>query len=256
MKALSIARREKVLELLREEGTVFLKDLEKRFPEVSSMTLRRDLEYFENLGQAVRIRGGAKYLRTLSEQEDVYALRAAKNQEAKSKISKLAARFIEPCRSVYIDAGSTGMFLARNLPDLNFSVVTSGINVAMELSKRYKPSVTVIGGLINRSNLAASGNRSESQIDQLNIDTALVVSSAFSVKNGFTVGNYDEGVLKRSIIEKAEKVIMLLDGTKFGKTMPFTFAHMEDIDIIITDKRPSDEIMDLCEKSQVEVIYE
>ena len=126
----------------------------------------------------------------------------------------------------------------------------------MELSKRYKPSVTVIGGLINRSNLAASGNRSESQIDQLNIDTALVVSSAFSVKNGFTVGNYDEGVLKRSIIEKAEKVIMLLDGTKFGKTMPFTFAHMEDIDIIITDKRPSDEIMELCEKSQVEVIYE
>ena len=82
---MSIARREKVLELLREEGTVFLKDLEKRFPEVSSMTLRRDLEYFENLGQAVRIRGGAKYLRTLSEQEDVYALRAAKNQEAKSK---------------------------------------------------------------------------------------------------------------------------------------------------------------------------
>lgn len=49
---------------------------------------------------------------------------------------------------------------------------------------------------------------------------------------------------------------MLLDGTKFGKTMPFTFAHMEDIDIIITDKRPSDEIMELCEKSQVEVIYE
>ena len=43
MKSISIARREKVLELLREEGTVFLKDLEKRFPEVSSMTLRRDL---------------------------------------------------------------------------------------------------------------------------------------------------------------------------------------------------------------------
>lgn len=253
---MSIARREKVLELLREEGTVYLKDLEKRFPEVSGMTLRRDLEYFENLGQAVRIRGGAKYLRLLSEQEDVYALRAAKNQEAKGKISRLAAQFIEPRRSVYIDAGSTGMALARSLPDLNFSVVTSGINVAMELSKRYKPSVTVIGGLINRSNLAASGSRSDSLVEHLNIDTALVVSSAFSVKNGFTVGNFDEGVLKKSVIEKADKVIMMLDSTKFSKTMPFTFAHMQDIDIIITDKRPPDEIIELAEGSNVRIIYE
>ena len=52
---MSIARREKVLTLLRENGTVMLKELEKLFPEVSSMTLRRDLEYFENLGEAVKV---------------------------------------------------------------------------------------------------------------------------------------------------------------------------------------------------------
>jgi DeoR family fructose operon transcriptional repressor len=253
---MSIARREKVLTLLRENGTVMLKELEKLFPEVSSMTLRRDLEYFENLGEAVRIRGGARYIRTMGEQEDVYALRAAKNQDAKNKIARLALKFIEPRRSVYIDAGSTGMFLARSLPDLNFSVVTSGINVAMEISKRYKPSVTMLGGLINRNNLAASGNQSGQIISQLNIDTALIVGSAFSLKNGFTVGNYEEGVLKKSIISKAEKVIMLIDSSKFGKTMPFTFAHMEDIDILITDKRPSEEVMELAQKSQIKVIYE
>lgn len=253
---MSIARREKVLTLLRENGTVMLKELEKLFPEVSSMTLRRDLEYFENLGEAVRIRGGARYIRTMGEQEDVYALRAAKNQDAKNKIARLALKFIEPRRSVYIDAGSTGMFLARSLPDLNFSVVTSGINVAMEISKRYKPSVTMLGGLINRNNLAASGNQSGQIISQLNIDTALIVGSAFSLKNGFTVGNYEEGVLKNSIISKAEKVIMLIDSSKFGKTMPFTFTHMEDIDILITDKRPSEEVMELAQKSQIKVIYE
>lgn len=253
---MSIARREKVLTLLRENGTVMLKELEKLFPEVSSMTLRRDLEYFENLGEAVRIRGGARYIRTMGEQEDVYALRAAKNQDAKNKIARLALKFIEPRRSVYIDAGSTGMFLARSLPDLNFSVVTSGINVAMEISKRYKPSVTMLGGLINRNNLAASGNQSGQIISQLNIDTALIVGSAFSLKNGFTVGNYEEGVLKKSIISKAEKVIMLIDSSKFVKTMPFTFAHMEDIDILITDKRPSEEVMELAQRSQIKVIYE
>ena len=49
---------------------------------------------------------------------------------------------------------------------------------------------------------------------------------------------------------------MLIDSSKFGKTMPFTFAHMEDIDILITDKRPSEEVMELAQKSQIKVIYE
>ena len=253
---MSIARREKVLTLLRENGTVMLKELEKLFPEVSSMTLRRDLEYFENLGEAVRIRGGARYIRTIGEQEDVYALRASKNQDAKTKIANLALKFIEPRRSVFIDAGSTGMFLARNLPDLNFSVATSGINVAMELSKRYKPSVTILGGLINRNNLAASGNQSSQIINSLNIDTALIVGSAFSAKNGFTVGNYEEGVLKNGIMAKADKRIMLIDNSKFGKSMPFTFAHMENVDILITDRRPPDDITEIAEQAQVKVIYE
>lgn len=253
---MSIARREKVLTLLRENGTVMLKELEKLFPEVSSMTLRRDLEYFENLGEAVRIRGGARYIRTIGEQEDVYALRASKNQDAKTKIANLALKFIEPRRSVFIDAGSTGMFLARNLPDLNFSVATSGINVAMELSKRYKPSVTILGGLINRNNLAASGNQSSQIINSLNIDTALIVGSAFSAKNGFTVGKYEEGVLKNGIMAKADKRIMLIDNSKFGKSMPFTFAHMENVDILITDRRPPDDITELAEQAQVKVIYE
>lgn len=114
----------------------------------------------------------------------------------------------------------------------------------------------MLGGLINRNNLAASGNQSGQIISQLNIDTALIVGSAFSLKNGFTVGNYEEGVLKKSIISKAEKVIMLIDSSKFVKTMPFTFAHMEDIDILITDKRPSEEVMELAQKSQIKVIYE
>lgn len=111
---MSFDRREKILELLRKKGIVMLKELEQQFPDVSSMTLRRDLEFFENLGEAVRIRGGARYIKTMgAEQEDVYALRAVKNQEAKEKISKIALRYIETGRSIFVDSGTTGMCFAR-----------------------------------------------------------------------------------------------------------------------------------------------
>ena len=55
---------------------------------------------------------------------------------------------------------------------------------------------------------------------------------------------------------KADKRIMLIDNSKFGKSMPFTFAHMENVDILITDRRPPDDITELAEQAQVKVIYE
>ncbi len=253
---LSPVRREKILKLLRQNGIVMFKDLQAMFPEVSGMTLRRDLEYFEKIGEAVRIRGGARYIPALRGQEDVYALRAAKNQEAKDKIAKIALRFIETRRSVFLDSGSTVMSLARQLPDSTYSILTSAPNIAMEVSKRYKPAVTIIGGLINRSNLSVSGMQSALFIQSVNVDLAFVVGSAYSPKNGFTVGNCGEGELKQKIIEKADKTILLIDSSKFGKSMTYTFASMKDIDILITDKKPSDEIMDLAQQSDVTVIWE
>ena len=253
----SFDRREKILTILREKGVVKLKELQIQFPQVSSMTLRRDLEYFEKLGEAVRIRGGARYIRNLDAgQEDVYALRAVKNPEGKSKIGKLAAKYVETGRSIFMDSGTTGMMFARQIPDLDLSILTSAPNVALEVSKRYKPNVTLIGGLINRSTLSVSGPQSQDFISQLNFDYAFLVASAFSPENGCTCGNYSECELKRSIIDKAKKTIMLVDSSKFGKSMPFTFATLDQIDLLITDQRPSDEILALAEQNQVTVLWE
>ena len=165
---MSFNRREKILELLREQDTIMLKDLEKQFPEVSSMTLRRDLEFFEKIGEAIRIRGGARHIKSLGTQEDLYALRAVKNPVAKERIARMAAGYVETGRSIFMDSGSTGMSFARALPDLNLSILTGAPNVAMEVSKRYKPSVTLIGGLINRNTLSASGSQSMAFIQNLN----------------------------------------------------------------------------------------
>ena len=148
------------------------------------------------------------------------------------------------------------MMLARQIPDLDLSILTSAPNVALEVSKRYKPNVTLIGGLINRSTLSVSGPQSLEFIAHLNFDFAFMVASAFSQENGCTCGNYSECELKRNIIAKAKKTIMLVDASKFGKSMPFTFATLDQIDLLITDQRPSDEIMDSATQNQVTVLWE
>ena len=253
---MSFNRREKILELLREQDTILLKDLEKKFPEVSSMTLRRDIEFFEKIGEAIRIRGGARHIKSLGTQEDLYALRAVKNPAAKDHIARIAAGYVETGRAIYMDSGSTGMSFARALPDLNLSIVTGAPNVAMEVSKRYKPSVTMIGGLINRNTLSVSGTQSLQFISNLNFDIAFLVASAFSADTGFTCGNSDECELKRAIAAKAHRTIVMVDSSKFGKSMPYTFATLENVDILITDTLPERSIVEMAKANGTAIVFE
>ena len=61
------------------------------------MTLRRDLEYFETAGEAVRIRGGIRYIKSLpgAGREDLYEQRLAQNQEAKNRIAWMCIRLYQ-----------------------------------------------------------------------------------------------------------------------------------------------------------------
>jgi len=71
---------------------------------------------------------------------------------------------------------------------------------------------------------------------------AFIASTAFSEKNGFSCGNVYDCELKREILKKATLRIMLMDSSKIGNMMPYTFAHSKDIDILITDDGISSEL--------------
>ncbi len=248
-------RREKIKEILLQKGVVFLKDLEKLFPEVSSMTLRRDLRYFEEMGVAVIIRGGAKAAASAPlPHEAVYSHRAALNIDNKKKIASFALSFIETGRSVFLDSGTTVMSLAQMLPDVNLSILTSGPNIALEILKKYNPTVNLIGGIINRDNLSVSGAHALSFVKSVNIDVAFLAPSGCSENNGFTCGEYTEYEVKKAIVKKANKVVVLMDSSKFGRSLPFTFASLKDIDVLISDYPFSEEYLQKAKEAGVEVI--
>lgn len=251
---MSFERQEKIKELLDEKGVVFFKELEALFPQVTSMTLRRDIERLTGEGIAVKIRGGAKAVQHTDLREPIYSLRATKNIEIKLKIAKKALPYIETGRSVYLDAGSTLMCFASILPDISLNVLTSGPNIALEVLKNHNPTVNLIGGLINQDNLCVSGKQSLNFIKDVNIDIAFMSSSGFSAKDGFTCGNYSEAELKKTIIKKANRVIMLMDSNKVDKSLIFTFANIKNIDIIITDSALPQSIQSIILKTSTELI--
>lgn len=249
-------RREKIKQLFKEEEVIFLKKLEEMFPEVSSMTLRRDLEYFEHEGMVMKIRGGVKVLnRENIPGEDDYENRAVSNMVAKMQVSKAALNYIETGRSVYIDSGSTMMCLAKLLPNVNLSIITSAPNIAIEVLKNTKSNVNIVGGSINPSSFSISGSQALGFIKTVNIDIAFIATSGLSAGGGFTCGNYTECELKRAVVKKANKVIVLMDSSKAGKSLAFTFANLKDIDVLITNDRPPENLYISALKSNVELIY-
>ena len=251
-------RQQQILTIMEDgKGEVQLQELKHRFPDVSTMTLRRDLINLENEGYLIRTYGGAVSVKKVTNgiiEEDAYSIRATENVEAKMKIAQKALPMVEKGRSVFFDAGSTLMCLARMIPDDNFSILTSGINIALELVKKLRPSVVTLGGQINRNSLSASGPYANSILDNLNVDLAFMSSSGFSLDSGFTVGNIYECELKRKVAKRAQKVILLMDTSKINKNLPFTYASFEDIDIWICEKSLPPEIEAEAKKFGVEVL--
>ena len=255
-------RRKSILSIIDEYGEISLTELSSLFPDVSSMTIRRDLSELESRGSIIRTRGGALSVRKFNStltfhhtgEENEYSLRARENIVQKQNIAKKALSFVQKGRSIYFDAGSTIMALAELVPNENMTIITNGINVAQALVSNSNINVMVPAGTINRNTLSVSGSDSFNFIDKINIDLAFMSASAFSAGAGFSVSNINEAELKRKVISRAKKVIMLLDSSKIGKDLLFTLADISDIHVLISDGNLPDEIYKLADEYDVTVI--
>ena len=249
------SRREIIREMLLEKPFVSLQELTERFPALSSMTLRRDIEYFEEQGECIKVRGGARSMKFITTSlEESFNLRLHANSAAKDSIARKAVTLIEPGRSIFLDSGTTILRLVNVIGDERLTITTSGPNVALELLKKNMPIVNIVGGMINRDNISVSGTQAIRYMEDFNIDIAFLTPSGLTVENGFTCGNYSECEFKRLIIEKARKVVLLMDSSKIDKSLPYTFAGIGDVDAVITNRELPPEITAQAKLSGTEII--
>ncbi len=217
--------------------------------EYSSMTLWRDLQELEAAGIITRRRGiTALKAPETEDQSASLTVRMNQNTESKMELAKIATELIRPNWSYYIDAGSTALTLVNNIRRDNYVMITSAINTALELSKRCTQPISIIGGQMNPMTLACSGPQAEHMLDNVNLDIAVLSTSGYSSSSGFTCSFLPESQLKKAVVKKAQHKIMLLDHHKINRNHLFTFASLEDFDVIVTDSlAPVDFIMNVRE---------
>ena len=248
-------RREKIGKYIQEKGAVTVKELGALFPEVSLMTIHRDLEKLEQQGIINRTRGGAvSAIQGNSITEAKLEARMHTNMKAKREMAVKALTLIEPGSAVFLDAGTSSIALAQALPDMDLNIFTTGPNIALELGRLSIPAIHMCGGTLNRFNQAVSGQSTLQMLEHINIATAFVGVSGYTQEGGFTCGKEEEMLVTRLVLRKAGRRVLLMDSSKCGRILPYTFGNVEDVDYIISDGGLQEELLLREEKAGKKIL--
>ena len=238
-------RIEEIAELLDKRGKLTLEQLEEYFPHVSQMTLRRDLFQLEEEGKIIRVRGGAMSVKEVQKSSgEPYTKKTTIHTDEKIEIAQKAAALIDEGSSIFIDGGTTALYLAKELPDMHCNVFTNGIAVAKELAQKKNVSINLLGGQLLKDNLSTASPLAALYFEDTNFELAIISAAVFTPENGFSCSSQIEADLLRLVRKKARFLYMMLDSSKIGKIMPYTFAHAKDIKVLITDDAFPDALKD------------
>ena len=245
-------RQDRIKEFIEENNVVTIRQLQELFPEVSLMTIHRDLDVLEAGGSIVKFRGGAKAVRHTGDLE--FNVRVGENNAGKNLIARKALQLIQPHSSLFLDASTTNLFLARHMPDIDLHVFTTGPSIALELCRLHNPVVNLCCGTMNRKNLALSGQNTLEMLEGINIDTAFIGVSGCSAEAGFTCGTQSDMLVKRLVIRKARTSVVMCGREKLDCLMPYTFAKLQDVDYLISDEQLPEGFMQAVEAAGVHVL--
>ena len=230
-------RRTAIVQMLETTPAMSVSELSSAF-EVSSMTIRRDLEDLKNSGKITRIHGGA--YATDKEPIAQVSQRAMVNIPEKERIAKAAASLVKPGNSIILDGGSTVSMMASHLTTQeNLTVITPSLFTAHELTS---PNMLVLipGGILLQRDFIVVGAECERFFQNMAADYAFVGATGIRPGQGISIVSPYQNSVKQTMMNSARKVVALVDHTKFERDALHLAADFRDIDIFITDRPITD----------------
>lgn len=211
-------RREEILQLIEKQGFVSLHDLVNRLG-ASESTVRRDLEYLDQIGQIRRTRGGAAYT---GEHITPFEDRHQSFLMEKQRIAKAVAEQIQPGEAVLLDGGTTTLEVARCLVGKRLQIVTNSLPIANLLVNQSEIELIFIGGYLYPRTGVALGPLASSALSELHV-ARVVLSSGGITEKGLFNSNTLLVDCERQMLDAAGEVWAVADSSKFGKS---ALAHL------------------------------
>jgi DeoR family fructose operon transcriptional repressor len=251
-------RQEQIELLLAAQGRVSVVELAERF-DVTTETIRRDLDHLESVGALRRVHGGAVGRERASTREPSLAERQEHHGSAKAAIGRRALDALgsDFSGSVFLDAGTTTAAVASALipriGDGRLEIVTHSLTLGNTLAAVPGASLSLIGGRVRGLTAAAVGADTVRAIGSLRPDVAFIGTNGVSAGFGLSTPDPDEAAVKRAIVAAARRVVVVADADKLGAELLVGFASLSDIDVLVTDAAPDADLAVALADADVEV---
>lgn len=252
---LAIERKNEILATLQKEQRVLVSELAKKY-DVTEETIRRDLEKLERDGFVKKTYGGA----VLNKNTNVdlpLRIREKTNRQQKQKVAEIAASLIDEGDSIMLDASSTSLMIAQKIKNMRkLTVITTSVEVLIELSQNEGISVISTGGNLKASSLSLVGRNTEESLSRFNVDLAFVSCKGIDRERGIMESNEMEAGVKLMMKKSAKQSVFVIDSSKFDKISFVKVMDFSKGDIVISDVIPDETWMKYFASRGVKVVTE
>lgn len=245
-------RHKYILEHLKDQGYVTVSNLSDEL-DVSEVTIRRDLRLLEDRNLLYRTHGGANPTNHLVYDKPVQE-KAKQHAEEKQRIGHAAAGLVAENDFLIFASGTTVHAVARHLRNKrNLTVVTSAMNVAMELLSLPEVEIIMLGGAVRHTSASVIGPAAEAMMVEHACRKLFLGVDGLDVEHGLTTTNPYEAHLNQIMISAAQQAIVVTDSSKFGLRGFSRICGIEKIDQLITDSGAPEAMLRQIEDAGVSV---
>lgn len=244
-------RQEKIVNTVVEKGSIRVAELSKMFG-FTEETIRRDLEKLERDGKLMRSHGGAVAIQE-SQSELPYSERETLYVKEKERIASIALSFVEENDTILLDASSTAWFLAKKLPDIPLTVITNSVRALMELAPKKNINVICTGGNLSQTSLSFVGPLTIQSLGNYHADKAFISCKGLDANWGISDANDMQAMVKKKMLEIADKNYLLIDHSKIGKKATSNVDNLSRIHCVISDDQADKKMLADFEVYSVEI---
>ena len=247
-------RRDKIVELLKKDGTVKVKRLSELLG-ATSVTIRSDLAALEKEEYLQRISGGAILTPKNTYKVD-FNRRIETNLTLKRAIAAKTVEMIPSGSTLMINSGTTTFLVSKELKkECNLNIVTNSIEVALELGRHPTFKVILLGGDINSQYGFLYGNDTIEQMRHYKADYAILSMDGIGPNVGLTTFHAEEALVDRMMVERSRNVILVADSSKFEHEGFYYVSDLSNISTWVTDSKiPPRAVSEMQEKNVKVVI--
>jgi len=246
------ARQERIVAELRAQPALRVSELAALF-DVSTETVRRDLEELDRSKRLHRTYGGASALPYMS--EPTLHERSQILVEERTRIGRAAARLVGPNEVIFIDSGSTTLACAQRLSaDCQaMTAITTSVPIAAVLAANPAIHVIVCPGDYDPRDGSLHGTHTVEFIRRFSASHVFFGASALAAE-GPSDANPAAVAIKQAMIERAALATLLVDHSKYERGALERICALKSIDRIVCDARLPDELATLARKHSIEII--